>query len=124
MRLLLDIHVIIWWAAGESLAPKAAAAIESPSNEVAISVASIWEAEIKAASGRLKLDLDLAAKARNQGLPSLSIEAEHALVAARLPMHHRDPFDRMLIAQARVEGLTLVTRDPVFRAYDVPLLAA
>lgn len=124
MRLLLDTHVIIWWAAGKSLAPRAAAAIESSSNEIAISVASIWEAEIKAASRRLHLKLDLAAEARSHGLPSIAIEAEHALVAARLPAHHRDPFDRMLVAQAQVESLTLVTRDPVFGAYDVPVLAA
>lgn len=115
---------MIWWAGSQPLAPQASNAIEDAANEVAISVASIWEAEIKAASGKLRLALDLATEARSEGLRVVSIEAEHGIAAARLPQHHRDPFDRMLIAQAQLEGFTVVTRDPAFRAYGVPLLAA
>ena len=78
----------------------------------------------RAELGKLELSLDLAADAGKEGLRALPIEAERAVAAARLPQHHRDPFDRMLIAQAQLGGFTVVTRDPAFRAYDVPLLAA
>ena len=81
-------------------------------------------AEIKAASGKLELPRDLLTNVREHGISELPIGIGHAVEAARLPLHHPDPFDRMLIAQARREGLTIVTRDPAFRAYDVPLLAA
>jgi len=124
VRLLLDTHVLIWWARDQRLAAEVASAIGDGANDVAISVASLWEAEIKAASGKLELDLDLAADAKSGGLITLPIEASHAVAAARLPQHHRDPFDRMLIAQARLEGFAIVTRDPAFQAYGVPLMAA
>lgn len=89
-----------------------------------VSAASIWEAEIKAASGKLELSPDLLGDVRTHGFRELSIDVDHAIEAARLPLHHPDPFDRMLIAQARLEGLTLLTRDPAFHAYDVALLPA
>ncbi len=123
MRLLLDTHVLIWWAGGTPLAASVATAIGS-AREVAISAASVWEAEIKAATGRLVLEADLAREPQEHGFRALPITAEHGVAAARLPLHHRDPFDRMLVAQAQVEGLTLVTRDPIFSRYDVPVLAA
>jgi PIN domain nuclease of toxin-antitoxin system len=124
LRLLLDTHVLIWWSVGESLAPAAAEAIRSPENEVRVSVASIWEAEIKAATGKLRLTADLEAEPAEHGFKSLEITARHAVAAARLPRHHNDPFDRMLVAQAQLEGLTLVTRDPVFDSYAVAVLKA
>ena len=89
-----------------------------------MSAASIWEAEIKAASGKLRLDADLEAEPAEHGFGSLDITAAHAIAAARLPMHHGDPFDRMLVAQAELEGLTIVSRDPVFDRYPVAVLRA
>lgn len=123
MRLLLDTHVLIWWATGAPLAAPAAAAIAS-AREVVVSSASVWEAEIKAASGKLVLDADLVEEPLLHGFVALPITAEHGALAARLPLHHRDPFDRVLVAQAQLESLTLVTRDPVFARYEVQLLPA
>ena len=124
MRLLLDTHVLIWWSGRKPIAAVAAEAISSPDNEVAISAASVWEAEIKAASGKLLLTADLDSEPAEHGFQSLDISAAHARAAARLPKHHGDPFDRILVAQAQLEGLTLVTRDPVFDRYDVSVLRA
>lgn len=124
MRLLLDTHVLIWWLTRRPVAAQATEAIGDATTEVLVSAASIWEAEIKAASGKLELRTDLGGQARENAFTELPVNFEHAIAAARLPRHHRDPFDRMLIAQARLEGLTLVTRDPAFRAYDVPVLSA
>ncbi len=89
-----------------------------------VSAVSIWELEIKRAVGKLKLPGDPAALVDYSGFDRLQITFEHASAAGRLPLHHRDPFDRMLIAQARVEGLTLITADEQLGAYDVPLLVA
>jgi PIN domain nuclease of toxin-antitoxin system len=124
LRLLLDTHVLIWWAREEPLRDDARDAIADPSNQVAVSAASIWEAEIKAIAGRLGLGRNLAREAEARGFEQLAITSAHAVQAARLPQHHSDPFDRMLVAQARLEGLTLVTRDPVFDNYAVAVLTA
>jgi PIN domain nuclease of toxin-antitoxin system len=124
LRLLLDTHALIWWALEERVAERAAVAIKDPENSVFVSAASVWEAEIKVGSGKLRLGIDLARSAREHGLTELPITFEHAVEAGRLPLHHRDPFDRMLVAQAGLESLTLVTRDPVFEAYDVKLMIA
>ncbi|HEV3376132.1 MAG TPA: type II toxin-antitoxin system VapC family toxin [Thermoleophilaceae bacterium] len=122
MKLLLDTHVLIWWSGGKRVGRAAADAIASPDNEVFVSVAAVWEAEIKAATGKLRLDVDLEAEPAEHGFTSLDISARHAVTAARLPLHHRDPFDRMLVAQAQLEGLTIVSRDPVFDRYSVAVL--
>jgi PIN domain nuclease of toxin-antitoxin system len=124
LRLLLDTHVFIWWTGGKPIAPAAAEAIRAPDNEVVISAASVWEAELKAASGKLMLDADLETEPAQHGIRSLDISVAHAVKAARLPPHHGDPFDRMLVAQAQLEGLTIVSRDPVFTAYQVAVLTA
>jgi PIN domain nuclease of toxin-antitoxin system len=124
LKLLLDTHVLIWWSGGKRVGRTAADAIGSPDNEVLISVASIWEAEIKAATGKLQLDADLEAEPAEHGFRSLQITPRHAVAAARLPRYHSDPFDRMLVAQAQLEGLTIVTRDPVFDNYAVAVLSA
>jgi PIN domain nuclease of toxin-antitoxin system len=124
LKLLLDTHVLIWWSGGKPVARAAADAIASPRNEVMVSVASIWEAEIKAATGKLALDADLETEPAAHGFASLPISARHAVTAARLPSHHGDPFDRMLVAQAQLEELTIVTRDPVFERYGVAVLRA
>lgn len=99
-------------------------AIADSENTVYVSPASIWELEIKAALGKILIESDLVSEVDEGGLSWLPITAAHARLAARLPMHHRDPFDRMLIAQAGQEGCTLVSRDAVFSSYGVALLKA
>jgi PIN domain nuclease of toxin-antitoxin system len=127
LKLLLDTHALLWYlTTPEKLPAEAHRAIRSAQNEVYASLASAWEISIKVALGKLTLP-DPPAKWFPQALTELSvaplpISAEHALAASSLPPHHRDPFDRLLIAQAQHEGLTLVTVDRVFQAYDVPLL--
>jgi PIN domain nuclease of toxin-antitoxin system len=124
MNLLLDTHVLMWWADGQRIGSDATAAIASPDNAVFVSAVSIWEAEIKIAIQKLRLDFDLESASLEHGFEPLAITFAHASTAGRLPLHHRDPWDRMLVAQAQLEGLTLVSRDPAFRPYRVPLLAA
>ena len=87
-----------------------------------MSAVSIWELEIKRALGRLRAEDDLAERALASGLEPLPVTLEHAVAAGRLPLHHHDPFDRMLVAQARVEGLVLATRDRQLQQYDVRIL--
>lgn len=116
--------MLIWWLGGKPLSKQAEVAVSDERNEVLVSAASVWEAEIKAADGKLDLRGDLREGIRDSGFAQLAIDFAHAVTAARLPRHHRDPFDRMLIAQARCERLTLVTRDARLAAYEVDLLAA
>jgi PIN domain nuclease of toxin-antitoxin system len=106
------------------LASEARSAITSPENEVLVSSVSLWEAAIKQALGKLQLPDNIVGSMSNAGFASLAITWEHALLAGSLPPHHSDPFDRMLVAQATVEGLTLVSRDPIFAQYGVPVLPA
>ncbi len=122
MNLLLDTHVVLWWLAGDRLAPEAQDGIADPAAVVAVSAVSIWEAEIKRALGKLRLDGSLPAHVTAAGFSPLAISLDHAERAGRLPAHHRDPFDRMLIAQAQLENLTIVTRDQGFTAYDVAVM--
>jgi len=125
VRLLLDTHVALWWMNDPSqLAEEARAAIADGANEVYLSSASVWEAAIKEASGRLAAPAPVAETAESAGLLELPIFWKHARQAADLPSLHRDPFDRMLVAQALVEKLTLATRDPLVRQYAVLTLAA
>jgi PIN domain nuclease of toxin-antitoxin system len=124
LRLLLDTHVLLWWFAGERLVPEAKRLISAPDSEVFVSAASPWEAEIKAQRGKLTVEGDLVAQVARDGFIELPVSFAHGVAAARLPPHHRDPFDRMLVAQAQLEGLTLVTRDPVFDGYAVSVLRA
>lgn len=129
MRLLLDTHVFLW-AAGEpeELAEPARLAIADAENEVYVSAAVAWEITVKTALGKLKVPGDPAtwfsARLRSLGFDSLPIHPEHALAAGALPDHHRDPFDRILVAQAQLEGMQLVTRDPEIQKYPVKFLAA
>lgn len=124
MNLLLDTHVLLWWLQGEGVAEQARTIISDPANLVAVSAASIWEISIKAALGKLHTDADIGVEALQSGFEPLPISFEHAMAAGSLPDHHRDPFDRMLIAQANLEGLVLATRDPVFGMYEVAVLSA
>jgi PIN domain nuclease of toxin-antitoxin system len=123
MRLLIDTHVFIWASdTPGKLSAKTRALIAEPSNEVFVSAASLWEMAIKAAQGRLTFPVDRMPEiVAEMGFEPLSMTMSHALEAGSLPRHHDDPFDRMLIAQARLDGLTLVTLDRQFAQYDVPI---
>lgn len=124
MRLLLDSHVAVWWVAGlGELGPQCRGAL-SEADVAAVSVVSYWELAIKRAAGRLTYPDGLRAALEGSGIATLPISVEHAEAAAALPLHHRDPFDRMLVAQAQMESLVLVTADDALGRYDVDVLAA
>jgi PIN domain nuclease of toxin-antitoxin system len=123
MRLLLDTHVLLWWLADDDLLADATRdSIADGDNLVVVSAATAWEIAIKQSIGRLDAPDDLLDVLRSNDFEGLSITPAHALAAGRLPLHHRDPFDRMLIAQAIAEELTVVTIDERFGHYDVELL--
>ena len=124
MRLLLDTHALLWWLADRELSGQARAAIAEPANDVVVSAATAWEISIKKALGKLRAPDDLASQLDANSFTPLAISVAHATAAGALPRHHDDPFDRMLIAQAALEELTVVTRDEHFAAYDVRLLGA
>jgi len=120
LRLLIDTQAFLWWMAGAPrLSASAREAIGDPANAVHFSIASAWEIEIKRAIGKLRAPHDLAAAIKTEGFDLLPVELSHIAALAGLPAHHRDPFDRMLLAQAQVEGLRLVSADTVFRRYGV-----
>jgi PIN domain nuclease of toxin-antitoxin system len=122
LKLLLDTHAAIWWLAGDRrLSEAARTAITDSDAETGVSVATIWEASIKRSAGRLR-GPDLAAALKAAGLPFLHIDEQHAKIAGELPLVHRDPFDRMLVAQASVECLSIVTSDAQIAKYDVPVI--
>jgi PIN domain nuclease of toxin-antitoxin system len=124
VNLLLDTHVLLWWLADDAaLADDVKDTIDTETN-VWVSAATIWEIGIKEALGKISSPTDLAEGIRHSGFRELPIRFDHATAAGRLPMIHRDPFDRMLIAQARCEGLTFVTKDPRCRKYEVQILPA
>ena len=127
MRLLLDTHAFLWWDAdAEQLPSSLLETLQDPAHEITFSVVSVWEMQIKAALGKLELRTPLATLVSEQreknGLNVLPISLQHVLTLEKLSNYHNDPFDRLLIAQANVEGLTLVSKDDAFRHYDVPLL--
>ncbi len=127
MKLLIDTQCWLWWfAEPERLQPEIITQIADETNELWFSVASVWEIGIKVGLGKLPLpeplDLYLPSRMRELGARSLEIRADHAIQSARLPLHHRDPFDRILIAQAQVEGMTMVSADRLFDLYDVEIL--
>ena len=126
MILLLDAHALLWWLADDpTLDRKAFSAIQDPANDVYVSAATVWEIAIKAAIGRLTFPLDQFDDVmQRMGFETLPILPAHAIVAGSLPRHHADPFDRVLIAQAMVENLVLVTSDSVMRRYDARVLGS
>ena len=124
MNLLLDTHAAIWFLEGNpELRHPARSAIET-ADRVYVSSATIWEMALKVARGRLEAPHDFPDRLLDLGMLQLAREWEHARVAGGLPLHHRDPFDRMLVAQAIVERLTIVTRNEAIARYPVPVLTA
>ena len=126
-RLLLDTHIFVWSKTGERpLKPQIAAAIVDPTNEVAVSLASAWELCIKSAVGKLLGDVSLLVGSQESfenvldesGFGLLQIRAEHIFMTRQLPLHHRDPFDRLIVAQAICERMTLITADRRLAAYS------
>ncbi len=125
MRLLLDSHVVVWWSAFPGrLRVKTREMITAPENEVFLSAASTWELGLKIARGKLHMPEDYVAQLLATGFEALPVEIAHTSRAALLPTLHGDPFDRLLIAQALVEGMVLVTADREIVRYDVPVLEA
>ena len=123
MRLLLDTHLLLWWLDGARLLPeRARALIRDPENTVFVSAVSLWEIWLKQSLGKLRLPDDFEARLANEAFESLSLMASHTREVALLPWHHRDPFDRMLIAQARATGLTFLTADGDTAAYGDGIL--
>jgi PIN domain nuclease of toxin-antitoxin system len=125
MRVLLDTHVFLWWSSerGARLSQPVVDILSDGANDVAFSLASAWEIAIKAGSGRMELptpvDHYLPSRIRDHGFRLLPIELAHAMRAGTLPRIHGDPFDRMLIAQAQIEGIPILTADAAITRYDV-----
>ncbi len=120
---LLDTHILIWWLqASEQLPDDARDVLEDSTNAVFFSAGAIWEMALKQSLGRLVMPEDLEDVLRDESIDVLPVHAAHALAVGGLPQHHRDPFDRIQIAQAQHEGLVLVSQDEQFEKYDVRLL--
>lgn len=123
-RLLLDTHVFLWWLSdAPSLGTNAKATIREGANEVYISAATAWEISIKQALGKLEAPNDIDSIVEEERFLKLPISLYHGQMAGLLPPHHKDPFDRMLVAQAQAEGLTIVTTDQIVSKYGIQVLA-
>jgi PIN domain nuclease of toxin-antitoxin system len=124
VRVLLDTHVFLWWAQDDPrLGASARAAIRAAS-EACVSIVTAWEIAIKRAIGKLGVPPLSAELFDSEGFTLVPVTLEHAAVSADLPLHHRDPFDRMLVAQAHHEGLTLITHNRRLFAYSIPIVRA
>jgi PIN domain nuclease of toxin-antitoxin system len=124
VRVLIDTHVFLWWNEGNSqLSKKAVRILTDPGNSLVLSVASAWEIAIKTQAGKLRIPEDAATyvptRVAHYGMEILPIQLGHALALASLPLLHRDPFDRILIAQSQIEKLPILTADPAIRGYPV-----
>ena len=125
MRLLVDTHLLIWWLAGKSIPARAAELIRDPGNQIYASAVSVWEVAIKVSLGKIRIDPDeFVAALRESGFQELPVIARHAARVAGLPKHHRDPFDRLLVAQSLVEAMLLLTQDQPLAAYGPSVLVA
>jgi PIN domain nuclease of toxin-antitoxin system len=123
VRLLLDTHAAVWWLTGdERFGETAARHIVDETNQVLLSAAVVWEIALKRSLGKLEAPDDLAPTLLGAGAMGLAVTLDHAAAVERLPWHHRDPFDRMLVAQASVEDAAIVSRDAALRAYGVTLV--
>ena len=121
---LLDTHIFVWAMEGSKLLPESIKnKIADPNNKIFVSVASIWEIVIKRHLKKIKIAFDIETSIEKAGIEVLAIEASHALETEKLPPHHKDPFDRMLVAQAIVEKLMIITEDGKIKKYDVSVLA-
>ena len=124
MRLLLDTNVLLWWLIEDSRLTRAVRKLLIDAEAVFVSPVSAWEIEIKRAIGKLDAPRDLEGANQKSNIRHLNLTDAHAIAAGRLPQLHRDPFDRMLIAQAQMESLTLVTSDAALKGYNVPIVTA
>jgi len=125
MRILLDTHFLLWWLMDDAaLGDRGRDLISMPENLIFFSAASIWEMRIKQGIGKLELPESFVDVLADQAFEPLAVTVEHAHALHGLPVLHRDPFDRVLIAQARLERLTLLTRDHIIAQYDVAALLA
>jgi PIN domain nuclease of toxin-antitoxin system len=127
VRALLDTHAFLWWASGAAeYSPAGRAVLSDPQNEILVSAASAWEIAIKVSLGKLTRPTTperyLPDRLRRHGMLALPVELAHALRVSRLPPIHADPFDRLLVAQAQVEGVPIVTADPAIARYDVDVI--
>jgi PIN domain nuclease of toxin-antitoxin system len=123
MNLLLDTHIFLWWLDDNaSLSTNVRGAIANTDNVIILSAAVIWEIRIKQGIGKLEIAPNFYKVIKEQGFEMLSITPDHAYAVGNLPNHHRDPFDRILIAQALLEGFTIVTHDAIFNRYPIPVL--
>ncbi|HEY5287832.1 MAG TPA: type II toxin-antitoxin system VapC family toxin [Solirubrobacteraceae bacterium] len=123
MRLLLDTHALLALLSSDyPLSSQAEEAMERADTQLLVSVVSVWEIAIKRAIGKLEAPEDLLARIDETETEILSITARHANATGELPLHHGDPFDRLLIAQAKLEGCAILTRDRTFAAYSVPVV--
>jgi PIN domain nuclease of toxin-antitoxin system len=127
MKLLLDTHTFIWWAIQKArLSATTLAAMQNTQNQLMLSIASLWEMQLKTQLGKLHFNLPLSQLIEDQqrvnGLQLLPIEPDHIYALGQLLYHHKDPFDRLLIAQALTENLPMVSADPVFKAYPVQII--
>ena len=125
MRLLLDTHILLWWLADDSsLSAHARRLISDPDNTIFVSAVSLWEIWLKQSLGKLRLPPDFEEKLAGESFESLPLTAAHAREVALLPWHHRDPFDRMLVAQARAADLKLLTADEAAAGYGEMVVLA
>jgi PIN domain nuclease of toxin-antitoxin system len=124
VKLLLDTHLVLWWMAGEAsrISKRALAALGSDNADPIVSAVTVWEAAIKRGLGKLEAPNDLLSQLQRAGVELLPIAPLHADLVASLPAHHRDPFDRLLVAQATIEGLPLVSDDEAMRRYDIEVV--
>jgi len=127
MKLLLDTHAFLWFITDDpALSSEAKSLIENPDNDVFLSVASLWEMAIKVSIGKLTIkqpfDVFMTEQIRLNSISLLNISIDHVNLITSLPFHHRDPFDRLLIAQAMAEQLSLVSADVIFDSYDIKRL--
>ena len=124
MRLLLDTHILVWCLSGDRKLPLATAElIRNPATDVYFSAVSIWEVAIKSALGKMRADASVMLKYLvDEGFKELPVMARHTVATVTLPMHHRDPFDRLLVAQSRSESLRLLTDDKIMVLYGEPVV--
>jgi len=122
---LLDTNVLIWWVTdNDKLSDRARSIIRDPENQIFVSAASVWEIAIKSSLGKLEISKHFYHDLAKEPFTELSVSFQHAILVRDLPHIHADPFDRLLIAQARVENLTVITSDPSFKRYEIAVIKA